>query len=546
MARRKTQNNIKKVNNASNNQDKNVTHEYNSYYSNVVYHNSYGSYNLYDYYTPDTLRSIVKDPMANNETLRDVSWRLFAMDGTYANTVLYMDSLPTLSHVVVTHGKSKTKKKKNKEAMENTLRAIKDKEIIRDIMFKGMVDGISFGYFETNQRNLSNAKGMNDYDVRSIVEINNTEYNISIISLNPKYTKIIGIKNGTYVIAFDLNYFVNSDGEPLQNKLRKYPKEIRDAWNNRNRDMPGWNWVVLDYNRTIVFKINSARSEPWGRPLCLQAISDILYSQKFVDTKRNVLDKINNKIVYQTLPEGAQKGVCSLTKKQQEDQHNVVKRAVQNKSNDSGVSFFTVASGTKIDSLSISDTEGDLFDDSTESNLNNKIALDFGIAGSLLNGVGSGSYSSQTTNLELLSSQIFQWIEQIEAELNKVINANIIKDRVNWVEVSYLKITNVNKSEMVKYAKELYLSGNGSLSYWIASCGISPDVYYAMLDSEYDEGVYTKYLPHQTSYTLSSDDVKKQEGQNQGGRPETDTPSDNTVISRSYNGNDMPSPSDNK
>ena len=220
MARRKTQNNIKKVNNASNNQDKNVTHEYNSYYSNVVYHNSYGSYNLYDYYTPDTLRSIVKNPMANNETLRDVSWRLFAMDGTYANTVLYMDSLPTLSHVVVTHGKSKTKKKKNKEAMENTLRAIKDKEIIRDIMFKGMVDGISFGYFETNQRNLSNAKGMNDYDVRSIVEINNTEYNISIISLNPKYTKIIGIKNGTYVIAFDLNYFVNSDGEPLQ-KNRK-------------------------------------------------------------------------------------------------------------------------------------------------------------------------------------------------------------------------------------------------------------------------------------------------------------------------------------
>lgn len=70
-----------------------------------------------------------------------------------------------------------------------------------------------------------------------------------------------------------------------------------------------------------------------------------------------------------------------------------------------------------------------------------------GIAGSLLNGSSSGSYSSQENNLELITAQLFQWVEQIITEINKCISINIIADKRNWVECKYLPMTFVNKSK---------------------------------------------------------------------------------------------------
>ena len=69
-----------------------------------------------------------------------------------------------------------------------------------------------------------------------------------------------------------------------------------------------------------------------------------------------------------------------------------------------------------------------------------------------------------------------------------------------------------------------------------AACGIAPDAFYAMLDDEIDEGIYEKYKPHQTSYTLSSKD--------KSGRPITDNPTDSAMQTRNNNGNSVPSPSD--
>lgn len=159
-----------------------------------------------------------------------------------------------------------------------------------------------------------------------------------------------------------------------------------------------------------------------------------------------------------------------------------------------------------------------------------------GIASSLLNGSSSGSYSAQENNLEMLTSQLFQWIEQIQSELNKCISENIIKDYKNWVECKYLPITHVNKSKMVGYAKDLYLSGKGSLSLWASACGISPDIFFALLDQELEEDIENKYPVHITSYVAS--------GKQDSGRPTTDEPTENTVASRSNNSNAMPSPSD--
>lgn len=544
-SKQNNKNNNHRPHNKKKSNDEMVTNEFNSYRNSRQYSTFNYGIDVFSLYSPDTLSGLVRHPMEYNAELRELSLLLYGTNGTYTHSVDYMVAMPTLDRVIVTHGKNKNKKKKNKELMDSTLRMIKDREIIRDALFKGMVEGVAFYYFETSQRPLDRKKLMSDYDVKSIEEINEINelntigINAEVISLPADYTEIIGIKNSSYVLAFNLDYFDFATGESTEKKLLKYPKEIRDAYKKRKEgSWQGGNWVVLDNTKTIVHKIRSKRNEKYGRPLVLAAINDILYNDYFTHTKRNVLDDINNRVIYQTFPEGKEKGKSALTEKQQKDQHDKVKGAVMNKNNRGGISFFSVAAGTKLSTIDPSNT--DIFDDKYESNISDRIALGMGIAGSLLNGVGSGSYSAQMQNLELITGQVFQWIEQITEELNKCISENIIKDKSNRVEVKYLKITNVNKKEMVSNAKDLYLQGKGSLSLWAAACGVEPEVFFSLLDEELENDVENKYPVHKTSYVLSKNDRTY----SRGGRPRTDDPSDVTVVSRNNNSNDLPAPSD--
>lgn len=530
-------NNSKKYeNNSKEIRQDNKEYEFNAYNSFRVNSLSYyGMMDIFDIYSPEQIKDLIRDPMSNNEVLRHISRILYGCNGIYTNTVDYMVAMPRLDKVIVNYGDRPQKRKKNTKLMESTLKTIKHKEIVRDALWRGMVDGVAFYYFETTKRPLSNEKVMQRYDVDRICEINELGINTAIISLDPDYTKIIGIRNSHYQLAFDMSYFDNYEGESRERKLRKYPKEIRDAYKQGNKQ----NWKVLDPTKTIVHKVRSSREEPWGRPLVLAAINDILYGDYFTDTKRNVLDEINNRIIYQTFPEGKDKGTSALSKVQQQNQHDKVKGAVMNKNNRGGISFFSVAAGTKINSIEASNT--DIFDVKYESNLYEKISTDLGIAASLLNGSGSGNYSSQVNNLELLSSQVFQWVDQIQEELNKVINANIIKDRKNEVECRYLPTTYVNQKEMVANAKDLYLQGKGSLSLWASAVGISPEVYFALLDQELEADIENKYPVHKTSYTYSGDDNN---GDKTGGRPvDDDTQNPSTLQTKANNTNGVPAPS---
>ena len=84
--------------------------------------------------------------------------------------------------------------------------------------------------------------------------------------------------------------------------------------------------------------------------------------------------------------------------------------------------------------------------------------------------------------------------------------------------------------------KILYSEASGSLSFLVASAGIDPDVYFNVLDQEIEDGIYERYKPHETSYTLS--------GKNEGGRESINNPTnENTIQSKSNQSNQMPKPS---
>lgn len=516
--------------------DEAPTNEVNSRWDNVSWRPLYGC-NILDIYDIDRIQEIIKEPMAFNREIRELSRTLYSCNGVVTNVIDYCVALPTLNHVIVPHGDSRNKKQKYKQLVKDVLRIVRDKELVRDALHNVLIDGLYFAYFETKTRPLSKDTSMSDWQVNNIIEINDSQavLNAAVIWLDPDYTRIVGIRNGSYVLAFNLEYFTLEGNEPAEEKLRRYPKEIRDAY-ARWRMGKAKQWAVLDTNKTIAVKFRAKRSEPYGRPLVLAAIDDILYDALMTQSKRNAIDETNKRIIYQTYPEGKAKGESALTTKQQEEQHATVRDAIKGVNGSRGATtFFSVAAGTKLDVLKPDVT---ILDDNNSTDLRKNISLSLGFAGSLLTGEGTSSFSAQENNLQLITAEIFNIIDMIVEELNKVINANIVGDSKYRVDIRYLPITFTNRKQFVEMAKDLYLQGKGSLSLWATSVGIGADAFFDMLDEELEEDVEHKYPVHQTSFTYNADS-------NENGRPvDEDTTNPKTLTTRANGGNSLPSPSD--
>ena len=513
-----------------------TSYEYNSFHAIDVSTRCFGL-DIFGLYTPESISAMIKSPMIYNQQLRKLSNRLYSSNGLYTQCVDYCTSMPTLDYVVIPKGKSKTKRKKNKALMESALNSMHHKEVVRDALFKSMIEGIAFYYCEFTNALPDMKKTMTDFEVDGILEINELGINMSVIPLPTDYTKIVGRKNSSYVLAFDLRYFDGLSEEEQKRKLRLYPQEIREGWSklqSSKTDMG--NWLILDNSKTIVSKVRSKMEEAWGRPLCLAAIKNILYSSYFQDTCRGALDEVNNRIIYQTFPPGKDASVSALTKAQQEAQHNAVKHAVMTKNERNSTSFFSVAANTKIDQIK-ADTS--LLDEKNSSYIQDQIGIDLGFMANLLSGSGSGSYAAQQNNLQLLLSEILMWLEPITEEFIKVINKNVIKDANNQVRLYYLPSSVITRNDFTTHMKELYLQGKGSLMAWIASTGMNVEAYLELMNAELEDDFEHKYPVHQTSYTASG----KETG-NEGGRPTVENPTnESTISSKAIDGNNTPKPS---
>ena len=513
-------------------------YEFNSYSAYNISDSSFWS-SIFNYFDKDEIDAVLRDPIANHETAIRLSEFVYTKNGMVGNSIDYQTSLMTLDRVVTAKVPSnkinksrKDKIESNKHLMLTTLDKIDDKAVIRDGLFTDMLDGIAFKYFETRKHQPDKTKFLSDYEVENIMEINNLGdigINATVITLPWQYTKIVGKKNGRYVLAFDLKYFNDLSDSTLEQKLKKMPLEIVEAYNNKNRK---GDWIVLDNDKTMCVKIKCKDSEPWGRSAIISALSDVLYKDYFTDAKRNVLDEVCSRLIVQTFPENRQGTGSTLNKTQQEVQHNALKNAIVNRTAKSGTSFVSVAAGTKISSL---DASTDLFDEKNESNLNNDIACDMGVSASLLGAITTGTFAGGVHNLSMITAQLYSWVCEWKKELVHVINANIIKDKKNPVDIYYFPTSFVNRKEFFDMMNSLYTTAGGSKTFLVASAGVSPEVYFSVLDYEKNMDFENLYPPHQTSFTLSSKDADSK-----GGRPSGDNAIENK------NTNILPSPSDNK
>ena len=122
------------------------------------------------------------------------------------------------------------------------------------------------------------------------------------------------------------------------------------------------------------------------------ALLDMLFGEDYTNSQRNNMYENSSTIRWMRLPESDQKGKCSLTVEQQNNQYNAFKNAVSNSSQKlsnslGGVTTLKLAPATEIGKLE----NNDVFLKNTLTEENNKaISTSLGLALSALNGAGKG------------------------------------------------------------------------------------------------------------------------------------------------------------
>ena len=308
-------------------------------------------------YSTEEISIMAQDPMNHITQLRQWAKWAYYSNGVVTTAIDSLKSLHSLDYIVVAKPKKAGAKRagyrNSADKMNSVLRSMRYKEVIRDAIFHDANDGMYVGYMETRTVPVDHKSLLTDYDISNITEVNSAGVNTVVISLPIEYVRIIGRRNNCYEVAFNLRYFDTMSENERKRKLLGFPKQIQDGWDkyHNGESLNGANWLRLDWRKTIVTKIKSGQNDVYGVPFAVAALDDIDYAKYFVDTKRRVLDTVNNKIYYETFPEGKEKGTSALSKQQQQAQHNTVKSALTQKRGDNGVSFFSLAAGTKMDSL---------------------------------------------------------------------------------------------------------------------------------------------------------------------------------------------------
>lgn len=511
-------------------------------YLNVV---SYGGAQRTPYSILEIME-MAKDPMRHIEELRRWSRWAYYSNGTVTTAIDTLVGLHSLDYVAtaspVTGDGTPARREACIKKMNNVLKTIRYKEVIRDGLFHSAVDGMYVGYFEKRAATVDDRLALTDMEIQGLSEISSAGANLAVISLPVEYVRIIGRRNGCYEVAFDLRYFSGMTDEERKRKLRGFPEQIQNGWRKFDDDGDTARcWLRLNWRKTIVVKIKGGQNDPYGVPFAVAALDDIDYAKYFINTKRRVLDTVNNQIYYETFPEGEKRGTSSLSKEQQRSQHDTVKQALTQRTNSNGVSFFSLASGTKMDRLPV---DLSLLDEKNESAIKEDVNDDIGMGAAAISGSSTGNYATATLNMEIVANNVFTWIEALAAELNKCIAYNVLDNSGYRTAFHILPVTFLNRDKLVKMYADLYARGKGSLTVWIASTGINAEDYLSLMDYELENDFENRYPVHKTSFNVTGKDEPPGDVDKSAESTASTPANASTESTGANNGNASPAPSD--
>ena len=268
------------------------------------------SYYLDDelYFYPTGFKQILRYPGQNSYGLCDLSEKLFNTVGFYYSEIIKITSGLDLIHIVSPLA-GKKDGVKSKEEYHDFIDDVGINSVADDMLIDTYKYGVYFGYL--------------DYKT-----IDGKRKDHRIVSLNPKYIKILGNDGKTITIAIDLFSVVGKNKESLfppslrrvitraKNRVIKDNK-LTIAGGSLNDDNLLYfknQYVKIDINRTVVVLNGDTKRATWGQVPFLKAIDYIITYEKLEPRKRKAIDTGSKKVISETLPGTEKKSAGSRVK----------------------------------------------------------------------------------------------------------------------------------------------------------------------------------------------------------------------------------------
>lgn len=422
-------------------------------------------------------------------------------------------TLPTLNHKIVVYDKSKSYEK-NLAFCNKILNKVRHKQLTRDLISQTISVGTLTAIWLGDKKN----------PYLYIFDRPDKAF--------PAYRL-----NGDWVIQVDLSWLeemTESEREVFLRNLTPYiTKQHYEKYKQSN--LKDNQFIELPQERTVCLRTHTLkRNQPFGLNWALTGLYDLQHKKKLKDLEKAIANKIISAIAVLTIGSDKNNGEYSnlkLNKALKQKIYNGVKTALE-KNQSQGI---TVIGIPDFASITFPDMKSDALDPKKFDSINSDVTSSYGYSRGLTNGDG-GNFASLKINLEIFYKKIAVLLEDIETEvygkLFKIILPQSVSDDYLMV---YDKEPPLSLKEKVDTLMKLHSQEGFSLKAVIdLISGIDFTEY--INQSIYEQEILQlqkKIKPYASAYTSKGND--------NAGRPETDEPTDNTIKSKTDNGNEIPS-----
>ena len=451
-------------------------------------------------YPRKIILAALADPTSSRseEVLREISRLFYAISPHYRRAIIMLATILTNNYVIRPIANIKnlatTKEDFENEYIEYALKCnrYKFKDINPQIMLRTLVDGIYYGLMIEDKRSFF------------------------LKPLQHKYCKLALVENGVWRFAFDLSYFDTKKAKAL---LPSYGSDFVKAYQlykgDEEKEIKGdktLRWFIPKKQICVKFDEEYPFIIP---PLagCFKAIIDLETYQE-IQKDGAILD--NYKLINYTV-ETDSDGNPALSFEQVEKYYNQIAGAVPE-----GIGI--AVNPFKAQGITLKDTtnaQKDYTEDATKDLFNN-----VGIS-PLLFGIGANpTYKVIELSLIVDATMMMKLLRQIERVFNVKYQREMSIHDDYLFEIYFLDQYSFNKDEVANRLQKSAMYGLPSKLLYAAALGQEPiDAYTASyLENEVlgcGSKIYNR--PLISSNTLSNGKVD-----DEGGRPTTETPSENT------------------
>ena len=455
----------------------------------------------------DTILKALINPTtpAAQELLRDMSRFYYAVSTHYRRAVIMLATMPTNNYIIrpVCDPRKIDKNYFRDIYYQYAIQCkkYKFKDINPQLMLKTLVDGVFYGL---------------------MIESNNSFFIKPVLH---DYCKIAMVENGVWRFAFDLNYFST---KKTLSQLSSYGKEFVKAYEmykgNPEKKIKGdktlrWfipkNQICLKFDEEFKWIIPPLAG-------CFRAIIDL---DTYMELQKDGAILDNYKLINYTV-ETDSDGNPSLPFEQVQKYYNQIAGEVPE-----GIGV--AVNPFKAQGITLKDTSNTTKDYTEDAT--NDLFANMGLS-PLLFGLGKNpTYKVIELSLNIDAMMMMKLLRQIERVYNVKYQIEHSKKSDIPLEIYFLDQSAFNKKEVADSYKNGGIYGLPTKLCYAAACDQEPidAITASYLENDVlDCGVEIYNRPLISSNTLSNGEVD-----NEGGRPVTDNPSENTVDNINANDN---------